>query len=241
MMFHFGERDSHIPLADVEKIRAAFPHGHLPPVPGRPRLQLHRPRRLRRRERAPRLRAHASNSSATTSDESHCTARNTMTISLKDPTLLRQQCYVDGAWIDADAGGTVDVTNPATGEVIGTVPNARRRRDAPRHRGRGRGLPGLGRQDGQGAHGDPAALARPDARERRRPRRADDRRAGQAARRGEGRDRLRRRVHRVVRRGRQARLRRRHPGPPAPTSASSCCASRSASSRPSRRGTSRRR
>src|SRR5512137_2752057 len=46
-----------------------------------------------------------------------------MTFTLKDPTLLRQQCYVDGAWIDADAGGTVDVTNPATGAVIGTVPS----------------------------------------------------------------------------------------------------------------------
>jgi succinate-semialdehyde dehydrogenase/glutarate-semialdehyde dehydrogenase len=45
-----------------------------------------------------------------------------MSFTLKDPTLLRQQCYVDGAWIDADAGGTVAVTNPATGEVIGTVP-----------------------------------------------------------------------------------------------------------------------
>jgi succinate-semialdehyde dehydrogenase/glutarate-semialdehyde dehydrogenase len=45
-----------------------------------------------------------------------------MSFTLKDPTLLRQQCYVDGAWIDADSGGTVAVTNPATGEVIGTVP-----------------------------------------------------------------------------------------------------------------------
>jgi len=46
-----------------------------------------------------------------------------MTLTLKDPSLLRQQCYVDGAWIGADAGGTIDVTNPATGERIGTVPN----------------------------------------------------------------------------------------------------------------------
>jgi succinate-semialdehyde dehydrogenase/glutarate-semialdehyde dehydrogenase len=46
-----------------------------------------------------------------------------MTLTLKDPSLLRQHCYVDGAWIDADGGGKVDVTNPATGEVIGTVPN----------------------------------------------------------------------------------------------------------------------
>jgi succinate-semialdehyde dehydrogenase/glutarate-semialdehyde dehydrogenase len=45
-----------------------------------------------------------------------------MSLKLQDPSLLRQQCYVDGAWIDADAGGTVEVTNPASGESIGTVP-----------------------------------------------------------------------------------------------------------------------
>jgi carboxymethylenebutenolidase len=34
VMYHFGERDPHIPLADVEKIRAADPHGvfHLYPA-----------------------------------------------------------------------------------------------------------------------------------------------------------------------------------------------------------------
>ncbi|WP_208509406.1 NAD-dependent succinate-semialdehyde dehydrogenase [Variovorax paradoxus] len=41
---------------------------------------------------------------------------------LKDPTLLRQQAYVAGAWIDADDGTTVAVTNPASGETIGSVP-----------------------------------------------------------------------------------------------------------------------
>ncbi|MCB9947719.1 MAG: NADP-dependent succinate-semialdehyde dehydrogenase [Rhodospirillaceae bacterium] len=41
---------------------------------------------------------------------------------LSDPTLLRQQCYVDGRWIDADGGETIAVTNPATGETIATVP-----------------------------------------------------------------------------------------------------------------------
>jgi succinate-semialdehyde dehydrogenase/glutarate-semialdehyde dehydrogenase len=40
----------------------------------------------------------------------------------KDPSLFRQQCFVDGEWIDADSGKTADVTNPATGEKIGTVP-----------------------------------------------------------------------------------------------------------------------
>jgi succinate-semialdehyde dehydrogenase/glutarate-semialdehyde dehydrogenase len=46
-----------------------------------------------------------------------------MTLTLKDPTLLRQQCYVDGEWVDARSGGKVEVANPATGEVLGTVPS----------------------------------------------------------------------------------------------------------------------
>ena len=41
---------------------------------------------------------------------------------LNDPTLLRQQCYIDGKWVDADDGAKIDVTNPATGAVLGTVP-----------------------------------------------------------------------------------------------------------------------
>jgi succinate-semialdehyde dehydrogenase / glutarate-semialdehyde dehydrogenase len=46
-----------------------------------------------------------------------------MTLNLKDGALLRQQCYVDGAWIDAATGGKVNVTNPASGAVLGTVPS----------------------------------------------------------------------------------------------------------------------
>ncbi|WP_183439556.1 NADP-dependent succinate-semialdehyde dehydrogenase [Pseudoduganella violacea] len=42
---------------------------------------------------------------------------------LKDPSLLRQQAYLNGAWSDADNGETHAVTNPATGEQIGTIPN----------------------------------------------------------------------------------------------------------------------
>jgi succinate-semialdehyde dehydrogenase/glutarate-semialdehyde dehydrogenase len=43
-------------------------------------------------------------------------------LTLKDPTLLRQQSYINGQWCDADNGETIAVTNPATGEKIGTVP-----------------------------------------------------------------------------------------------------------------------
>jgi succinate-semialdehyde dehydrogenase / glutarate-semialdehyde dehydrogenase len=45
-----------------------------------------------------------------------------VSLQLKDPTLLRQQGYIDGKWVDADGRGTLDVANPATGEKIGTVP-----------------------------------------------------------------------------------------------------------------------
>ena len=41
---------------------------------------------------------------------------------LKDPSLFRQQCYIDGEWVDADSGETIPVTNPATEETLGTVP-----------------------------------------------------------------------------------------------------------------------
>ena len=43
-------------------------------------------------------------------------------VPLKDPSLLRQQCYVDGRWIGADDGGSIPVINPATGVPVGTVP-----------------------------------------------------------------------------------------------------------------------
>src|SRR5258708_11062399 len=44
-------------------------------------------------------------------------------LNLKDPSLFRQQCYIDGKWADADSGKTLPVNNPATGALLGTVPN----------------------------------------------------------------------------------------------------------------------
>lgn len=43
-------------------------------------------------------------------------------MNLSDSKLFRQQCYIDGQWTDADSGETIDVTNPANGDVIGTIP-----------------------------------------------------------------------------------------------------------------------
>lgn len=42
---------------------------------------------------------------------------------LQDSSLLRQQCHVGGTWVDAAGGATLPVTNPATGELLGTVPS----------------------------------------------------------------------------------------------------------------------
>ncbi|HKS12296.1 MAG TPA: NAD-dependent succinate-semialdehyde dehydrogenase [Pseudomonas sp.] len=41
---------------------------------------------------------------------------------LADPALLRDVCYIDGQWLEADSGQTIDVTNPATGQTLGCVP-----------------------------------------------------------------------------------------------------------------------
>jgi succinate-semialdehyde dehydrogenase/glutarate-semialdehyde dehydrogenase len=44
-------------------------------------------------------------------------------LKLNDPALLRQQSYIDGQWCDANDASTINVSNPATGELIGTVPH----------------------------------------------------------------------------------------------------------------------
>ena len=41
---------------------------------------------------------------------------------LKDASLFKQQCYINGEWCDADSGGQSEVTNPANNSVLGTVP-----------------------------------------------------------------------------------------------------------------------
>jgi len=43
-------------------------------------------------------------------------------LDLQNRRLFRQQCYVNGSWIDADNGATIGVNNPATGKLLGTIP-----------------------------------------------------------------------------------------------------------------------
>ncbi len=42
---------------------------------------------------------------------------------LKDKNLFRQQSVIGGVWCDASTGRTIEITNPATGMAIGTVPD----------------------------------------------------------------------------------------------------------------------
>ena len=41
---------------------------------------------------------------------------------LSHPDLFRQQCHIDGRWVDAADGATLAVVNPADDRPIGTVP-----------------------------------------------------------------------------------------------------------------------
>ena len=71
---------------------------------------------------------------------------------LKDMKLFRQQCYINGKWVDADSGKTIDGHQP--GDRRGARHRAAdgRRRDAPRHRGGRRApWPAWRAQDRQGA------------------------------------------------------------------------------------------
>ncbi len=43
-------------------------------------------------------------------------------MNLSRPDLFKQQCYINGQWVDADSGDTLTITNPATAEALGTVP-----------------------------------------------------------------------------------------------------------------------
>jgi succinate-semialdehyde dehydrogenase/glutarate-semialdehyde dehydrogenase len=44
-------------------------------------------------------------------------------LNLKDPSLLKNQSFIDGNWCQADSQLTIDVFNPATGALVGSVPN----------------------------------------------------------------------------------------------------------------------
>jgi succinate-semialdehyde dehydrogenase / glutarate-semialdehyde dehydrogenase len=44
------------------------------------------------------------------------------TFTLQDQDLFRRQAYIGGRWCDSDTGATFEVNNPATSQILGTVP-----------------------------------------------------------------------------------------------------------------------
>jgi len=42
---------------------------------------------------------------------------------LKNQNLFMSSCFIAGQWVDSGDNKTIDVHNPATGELIGTVPS----------------------------------------------------------------------------------------------------------------------
>ncbi len=46
----------------------------------------------------------------------------TFQVPLRNEFLLRQRCYIRGAWLGSPDGRTITVKNPASGQAIGTVP-----------------------------------------------------------------------------------------------------------------------
>ena len=42
---------------------------------------------------------------------------------LSDARLFKQQAYINGEWVDAKSGDSVEILNPATGDLVGRVPN----------------------------------------------------------------------------------------------------------------------
>src|SRR5690606_22580937 len=45
-----------------------------------------------------------------------------LALKLDDPLLLRNQCFINGQWINADSGESIDVSDPASGALVGRVP-----------------------------------------------------------------------------------------------------------------------
>ncbi len=43
-------------------------------------------------------------------------------IQLKNPDLLQTRCLINGEWVQAQDRGVIEVNNPATGDIIASVP-----------------------------------------------------------------------------------------------------------------------
>ena len=230
VLYHFGEKDPHIPAADIEKIRAADPTGDIPPLSGGPRFQLRGARQLTTPP-APRSRSSARWTFLVRADGAQM-------IKLKDPLAVERTRPHRRPWVRADSGLTTEIRNPANGERARHRARHGRGRDAPRHRGRARGAARLVEEDRRRTREHHAQMVRSHDRE------PDDLAVIMTAEQGKplaesrARSPTRPRSSSGSPKKASASTATSSPGT-RPTSASWCCASPSAWSPPSRRGISR--
>ena len=137
---------------------------------------------------------------------------------LKDPSLLRDRCYIDGAWIGTPSQ---PVTNPVNGVELAKMPVHEHRGNDAGGRSRRARVSGLGQAHRQAALQHLAQMVRPDHRQPRGSGADPDLGAGQAAGGSARRGRYRRRLCRILRRGSAPRLWRDHSDP-----AAGCAAAR---------------
>ena len=158
---------------------------------------------------------------------------------LRDEALLRDSAYVDGTWVADGDSGRFGVDNPSTGETVADLPALSRAQAAEAVAAAHRAWPGWRARSAKDRAGvlrrwfdlvveHTDDLARMITLEEGKPLAEARGEVAYAAS-----------LHRMVRRGGQAGARRHRSRRPAPPRASSCSRSRSASARPSPRGTSR--
>ena len=115
VMYHFGEKDPHIPLGRHREDPRRRSQRHLPPLSGRPWFQLRGARQLRRGQRAARARAHAAVPGRANGEANDQAQRS---VAVEGTRLHRRR-----SGCAADSGQTTEIRNPANGELLGTVPN----------------------------------------------------------------------------------------------------------------------
>ena len=128
---------------------------------------------------------------------------------LRDADLFREACYINGRWITGRR--TTPVDDPATGDIIGSVPELGRAETKQAIDAAAAALVDWRARTGKERVGGAPQVVRTRDGQPGRPRAPHDARARETARRIARRSRLRRVVHRMVRRRSQAGVRRHDP------------------------------
>ena len=135
VMYHFGERDKHITAERHREDQGGASGGHLPSIPGGPRLQLRPARQLRSRERRAGARSARSNSLPIRRRREPEAGLNLQwNLAERLQRCCARKALIDGKWVDADAGATHRRDQSRDRREARHRAEHGRRRNAPRHR-----------------------------------------------------------------------------------------------------------